>query len=373
MKKEIAMQSLTKGPRPTLTMPEVRDRGAPALIERSIAGGERKQSMKQGVILIVFCLIVGMAASAHAAGTPAGTSITNKATATYTVSGNTVSVDSNTNIVRVAELLNHTLTWQDAAPGVAVAPGQSALAHVKLTNTGNGSDTYFLSATGSGIGGDDFDPLVTGIYVDLNGDGIYTAGTDSVYSAVSGLILPLNGSANLLIMSSVTTTGLVDGNKGNINVTALSAEGAHAPGTVLAGLGEGSPATDAVIGSAGGTQSVTPVYVILSGVVALNKTAAVIDPWGGSQPVPGAVIRYTITATASGTGTAVGVKITDPLPANTTYKPGTLKWNGASLTDGADADKGDVGATTAGTVTVNLGDLTSASPAQVIVFDVTIN
>jgi hypothetical protein len=47
--------------------------------------------------------------------------------------------------------------------------------------------------------------------------------------------------------------------------------------------------------------------------------------------------------------------------------------NGAPLTDAADADAGNFGVTAPNTITVNLGTLTSASPAQVIIFDVRID
>ena len=43
------------------------------------------------------------------------------------------------------------------------------------------------------------------------------------------------------------------------------------------------------------------------------------------------------------------------------------------LTDEPDGDSGDVGGTTPGTVTVNLGDVVGGSPFQTITFDVVIN
>ncbi len=65
--------------------------------------------------------------------------------------------------------------------------------------------------------------------------------------------------------------------------------------------------------------------------------------------------------------------MTDVLPANTSYTGSTLTLNAATLTDIADGDAGDVGDTTVNTVTVDLGDLTAAMPAQTITFEVTIN
>jgi uncharacterized repeat protein (TIGR01451 family) len=115
------------------------------------------------------------------------------------------------------------------------------------------------------------------------------------------------------------------------------------------------------------------ITIVSIAAVYISKAVLVIDQYGGSQPITGATIRYTLTVTAAGSGTAMGVVITDLLPTNTTYTPGTLKLNGVVLSDAADGDAGDVGGTTAGTVTVKPGDLTSASPVQTITFDVKIN
>ena len=89
--------------------------------------------------------------------------------------------------------------------------------------------------------------------------------------------------------------------------------------------------------------------------------------------MPGATMTYNIGVSVTGPGTATGVVITDPIPANTTYTTGTLTRNAVSLTDVVDADAGDVGGTTPNTVTVDLGDLTAALPIQTISFEVIIN
>ena len=105
----------------------------------------------------------------------------------------------------------------------------------------------------------------------------------------------------------------------------------------------------------------------------LVKSVVISDPFGGNQPVTGATLTYSIDVTVTGPGTATSVVITDPLPANTTYTAGTLTLNAAALTDVVDADAGDVSGTTPNTVTVNLGDLTPASPVQTITFETIIN
>ncbi|MER5645461.1 hypothetical protein [Streptosporangium sp. NPDC002524] len=55
--------------------------------------------------------------------------------------------------------------------------------------------------------------------------------------------------------------------------------------------------------------------------VQMTKTAQVV---GGGTPAPGSVVQYTITATNTGDDTAIGVLLSDPIPANTVYVPGTI-------------------------------------------------
>ncbi len=94
---------------------------------------------------------------------------------------------------------------------------------------------------------------------------------------------------------------------------------------------------------------------------------------GGTEPVTGALITYAIRVTVSGSGTAEGLVITDSIPENTTYKAGTLALNSLFLSDAADTDPGDVNASLPGFVYVDLGDMTSSSPMQLIQFTVTID
>ncbi len=86
----------------------------------------------------------------------------------------------------------------------------------------------------------------------------------------------------------------------------------------------------------------------------------------------GAQITYQITTTVTGTGTAVGVVVNDPVPANTTYSPESMTLNGAVLTDAADADVGEFNAG-GSSIAIQLGDLTAADGPQVVEFIVVID
>lgn len=319
-------------------------------------------------IVILACLSVS---SVYAAGTPAGTVISNAAKATYTSGGPVVTTNSNTVNVIVAEVINVTVTWQDAA-NVAVSPGQTnAVLTFKVTNTGNGTEPFLLAGNAT-VAGDQFDPTLASIYLDTNNNGVYDSGTDTLYVPnVNNPNLAADGFVNVFILANIPALGVVDGNLGFATLTGTSKTGTGAAGTIFALQGDGG--VDAIIGATTGTAVATGKYVISSVLVSINKSATVSDVYGGTRAITGSTIRYSMTVTATGSGTAVGVVITDVIPAFTAYTAGTLKLNAGALSDNLDADAGDVGGTTAGTVTVSLGNLTSSSAVQTIAFDVTIN
>lgn len=326
-------------------------------------------------LLAAAALCLLMADTAAAAGTAAGTNIANQATANYTIGASSYLATSNTSTVRVAELLSSTVVWMDTPPGVAVSAGAADQpVTVRITNTGNGSETYLLSALSAGIGGDQFDPTLVGIVLDANGNGTYDAGVDTLYiSGVNDPVLAADASRAVFVLNGIPA-GAASGDRGITRLIVTSQTGTGAPGTSFAGAGDGG--SDAVVGAWGGTQTVNAAYVVSGVNLVVNKSVTVIDPRGGTQPEPGALLRYTITVTVPGNGTATGVVVTDLVPANTTYVAGTLRLNGISLTDIADVpvpDAGDFNATIPGAVTVRLGNLTSASPVQIIIFDVRIN
>lgn len=327
---------------------------------------------RQGLLCAFFAawLLVASAGPGFAAGTPAGSVITNRATVVYTVGGLSLSVSSNTVSVVVAEILDVTATWQDAASVNVFAGDTDRVLTFLVTNTGNGTDRYSLSVNGS-LAGDDFDPVPAGIYLDSNGNGTYDPGTDVQYSAgANDPLLAADQSLAVFVLSDIPSD-IGAGDIGSVMLSSVSIDGGGmAAGAVIPGGGDGG--VDAVVGSSGARASATGSYV--ASVVVATKSSLVADPYGGSRVIPGAVITYTIVVSVSGAGaTASGVTVEDPVPANTTYVPGSLTLNGVGLTDASDGDPGDVGQTTPGTVTVCLGDLTSASPAQTITFRATVN
>src|SRR4051794_23201236 len=96
---------------------------------------------------------LGLGGAAQAAGTPAGTDITNVAHATYDQpDGTPATVDSNTVTIKVDELLDVTVAWREPSD-VPSAPGlTNQILSFTVTNAGNGHETFALNTVHAGGG-----------------------------------------------------------------------------------------------------------------------------------------------------------------------------------------------------------------------------
>jgi len=321
-------------------------------------------------LTLALLLTIWLPATAMAIGTSAGIDISNSSTAEYSIAGSSGSVNGNTVSFRVDEKLDVNVTWQDAANVGVSTPDTDQILTFLLTNTGNGNDAYTLSVQNA-LGGDQFNPVQVDIYLDTNGNGNFNAGVDTLYiPGTNDPVLGADASQTIFVRNNIPA-GLNGGDLGNSQLTATSTTGSGAPATSFANAGDNN--TTAVVGTSGGSSSAIGTYDVTYATVSLLKSVIISDPLGGNQPMPGATMTYSIQVSVTGPGTANGVVITDPIPANTTYTTGTLTLNAVSLSDVADGDAGDVGGTTPNTATVDLGNLTAASPIQTITFEVIIN
>lgn len=319
-----------------------------------------------------------MASPAFAAGTLAGTEIKNTAQATYTDPGTgttSAPIDSNEVTMQVDELLNVTTASTDAGPIPVSAGGSGYVTTFQVTNTGNGPEAFVLAATGAGIGGDQFDPSVTQIVID-DGDGIYEPGIDVVYTPGSDTpILNPDQSLTVFVISSIPSNAN-DGNTGNVELTATASTGSGAPGTTFPG--DGYLGSDAVVGSTTASATDAGTYQVQKATVTLLKSQSVVDPWGrvDTVTVPGSIITYTIVATVSGSGTLNGLKITDVVPAGTTYvsSPPSITYEGVPQTDAVDGDQGSItGATVLGDAGPIVLGSTPTTVTRTLTFKVKVN
>jgi len=301
---------------------------------------------------------------AHAGGVKAGTLIENTASATYDGGAGPVTIPSNTITVKVDELLDVTVTSRDSGP-VSAAPG-SAVLTFELTNTGNGPEAYTLTANPA-VAGNDFDTTVNGIAVDTNGNGVYDPGVDQMLTGPA-TTAAIAADASLTVFVLVTIPGgVADGDQSDVSLLAEAVTGTGAPGTAFAGQGAGGG--NAIVGSTGANATATGSSSVGITDVDLIKSATVRDPFGGTGIVPGATITYAIRAEVRGSGSVSDLVVTDAAPADTTYVAGSLKLDGATLTDAADADAGRFG--TSG-ISVDLGTVSGGS-SRTVTFQVTID
>lgn len=314
---------------------------------------------------------LGAPCASHAAGTAAGTNIQNTAQVSYTVGSSTVTTSSNTSSVTVAEILDAVLTI--AAPTVTVSPGATAAELVfTLTNTGNGTETFNLTALSAGVVGDDFDPTLASpaIYFDTDNSGDFS-GSDVAYNpGANNPVLAADASVRLIVVNNIPNTPL-NGNRGRSQLTAAAATGTGAPGTAFIGGGDGG--VDAVAGTTGGDSVLFGEYLVADVQLTAVKSQTIIDQFGGGRPLPGARINYQVVVTPSGSGNATAAAFSDLVPTHTTYVAGSLRLNGAALSDGADADAGTFVSALAPQVRVTLGNLAGGAGPQTIEFAVTIN
>jgi uncharacterized repeat protein (TIGR01451 family) len=289
--------------------------------------------------------------SAWAAGTLAGTNIENIATASYDSGTGTIDIQSNVAVILVDELLDVTVASID--PGdVPTTPGATGSAlSFRITNTGNGPESFRLTPNVANAG-DDFDPALAQVVIDTNNNGVYDPGVDTVYVAgTNDPVLIPDQSVNIFVLTNIPGTQ-ANGDRANVSLLAAATTGTGAPGTSFAGAGQGGG--DAVAGTTGADGEASGFLRVDAATVALVKSAVVADPFGGTNSVPGSTITYTIVATVSGAGTLNNLVINDPIPTGTTYVPGSMTLQAATLTDATDADSGNFNGTR---VRVGLGSV----------------
>lgn len=354
-----------------------------------------KSVITRNILLSTFLLLTTflLPQAALSANTPAGTIISNTVTLTYAIGAvSNLSVSASTSLV-VDNRVNVVVTKNADAN---VMPGSmNEVLIFTVTNVGNATQRYALSFTNSaGV-------VMNNVRIFLD-DGTTLNGydaADTLYVDASTFgDVAVDGTFNILIVADVPLT-IPDGGTSDYQLVATTVDAGTTNVTVET-AGADTSGVDVVFadinGSAAGDinrdgkHSATGSYMANLPTLDIIKTALIYyessvgtndgtlaNNWADCTVCPtakpGAIIRYSLEISVTGGGTATAVIITDLIPVYSTYNTGTLKLEGALLTDMSDGDDGDVGGTTANTVTVHLGDMTNASLPQTITFDVTID
>jgi trimeric autotransporter adhesin len=277
-------------------------------VNKTVSRAKRSAALGAALLLCTTTLV-------DSAPPPAGTSIGNQASATYTDASNTPrSTTSNVAITIVQQVASFTLTADGAR---FAAPGGQVFFPHTVVNTGNGADTFNLSVANN-ASGDNFDLASLALYADANGDG-----------------LPDNATA-------INTTGPLAAGA-NFRFVAL--------GIVPASETAGRIALITV--TASGTATATPApaqsntdTTTVTGNAVVNVTKALSANSGppGSGP-------HTVTLTYNNVGnsTATNLTLRDLLPAGMNYVPNSARWSvtgGIQLTDASNTDAQGAGSDT---------------------------
>lgn len=299
------------------------------------------------------------------AGVPAGSAITNQASASYTTGSYTANVQSNGDTVLVANLAGIDLST--TATNKTGNPSDQIVYPFTATNNGNADDKINITTAstagwtwviwrdvdGNGIPGTDGDYVLT----DTNADGIVDTGTLSQYGSIALL--------SVATIPAGTSNGATD---------ALTISGASVNDPTK---------TDSLSFT---TTVKAPVLNMTKAITAVQApgggaTCTPTDGTNGSPCtiVPGSVITYQVTATNSGNGNATAVVITDIIPLYTTYVTGSIKTGttAGTLITRTDASDGDGGSYDSGSNAIVVGGAgilnLGASGTWVVEFKVTVN
>ena len=327
------------------------------------------------IIAMAIFAVITLTTGALAAGTGAGSTISNTASASYsigTIPGYTAT--SNTDTITVDEIINVVVEHQDSN-NIPVEMGDTqAITTFKITNTGNGTENFDLTAASDiallldGVTPDNFNPSFNFIYVETNSTNSWQS-DDTVYNATNypdGISIAADGEVIVYLLNDIPSSGL---SETNIGLTRLTATSETFGSTGTAGLhsnGGGSDgATDAVAGSTAGIGVDEWFYEITSVQVHINKTHSINDGYSGTSAIPGATITYSLLVTTSGTSYADNVVISDTLDTSlVTYIPGSLKLNGGAP-GGVDftdlSTDSDGGSYNAGVITITFSQITGLS------------
>ena len=247
--------------------------------------------------------------------TAAGTEIKNLATVSYEdAAGNSFTAQSNEAVVTVAQVYSAAINSTDT--NLTASPGQPVDLSYTLENTGNGADTFVLSAADNIIGGDSIDADTITIYEDLNNNGQADAGEP----VISSVVLNAGEIASIVVRTDVPTSA-IGGDELGVTLTAEAEEGT--------GAAVAASVTDLTAGKGPDTldSTVESLITVTGGAVVVSTKSSVHNPATSE-------IEYTVTIRNNGNADATSVLLQDAIPENTTYVAGSATTSGLITSNG---------------------------------------
>ncbi|HJS12777.1 hypothetical protein [Sphingopyxis sp.] len=345
--------------------------------------------------------VIGLAAlssvaatPAFAAGTTAGTTITNTATVDYQVGGVAQGQQSASNNFTVDRKIN-LLVEEVGTVTTNAVPGQTnAVTTFQLTNSSNEILDFALVAsqivggTAAHGGTDTFNANNVRIYRDntVTGTiGSWDAGDTLITAYVDELVV--DTAIRLFVVSDIPA-GLANNAVAGVTLRATAREGGLAStqgATITETTGANTAGKDTVFadiaGVAGdiardGSHSDNDDYTVQTATLAVTKTSRVIsDPFNNTtnpKLIPGAVVEYCIAVANSGGAAATSVVINDPVPGQLTFNAGTILLSGTVTSGTCDFNGTAGGSYTAPNVSGTIASI-AAGAASTLVFRATVN
>lgn len=333
------------------------------------------------------------ATPAFAAGTTAGTTITNTATVDYQVGGVAQGQQSASNNFTVDRKIN-LLVEEVGTVTTNAVPGQTnAVTTFQLTNSSNEALDFALVAsqivggTAAHGGTDTFDANNVRIYRDNIATGTigsWDAG-DALVTYIDELV---TDTAIRLFVVADMPAGLANNAVAGVTLRATAREGALV-GTQGAAITETTGANtagkDTVFADTAGvtgdiardaSHSDNDDYTVQTATLAVTKTSRVIsDPFNNiTNPklIPGAIVEYCIAVANSGSADATSVLINDPVPGQLTFNAGTILLNGTVTAGTCNADGAAGGSYAAPNVSGTIATV-AAGATRTLVFRATVN
>jgi len=371
-------------------------------------------------VVLAAGLTLGALPQAFAAGTAAGTDISNTASVDFVVGGvNQPDVSSNTTTFKVDRKINLTVAEVGGAATSSVPGSTAQVLTFTVTNNANSVLDFDLiptqdatSAATAFADTDNFDVTAPAVFVESGATAGYQVAEDTATFIDE---LAADGVRTVYIVANIPAAR-VNGDTAGLTLTAVAAQSTDGTGAYVAtpaalaanaaetntGAADDTTFVDTVFGDVAGDtdaaqdgrHSDDDEYDVVTAAIAVTKSSVVVsDPFNGTtnpKSIPGAVVEYCLDVNNTGAAAAGTIILTDAIPANTTFVAGSIKSasTGAAATcdlnsgtteddnnagaDEADTDGGDFAVTTAGAITVRTPSIAAGSRFKAI-FRVTVD
>ena len=338
-----------------------------------------------GCALCAICATGLASAPAFAAGTAAGTVISNEVTVSYEVASVPQADATASNDITVDRKVDLSVARVDNTATQVVPNAVAQPVSFTIENLSNATLDFELTASqtasgsAAGISGtDSFDVTAPITYYLDDGDGVFDAG-DTLITHLDALAPDIQVRVHAVATS--VPSGLANGSIASLTLTATAKENDNGTGlgsnlsqaaTNTAGVdtifADGAGATDAARDAA---FSATDDYAVFTATLSAAKSSRIVSgDFGTGAAIPGAVVEYCVAVTnAPGGAAASNITISDTVPTEVTYDAAFgVKVGGADcLTPGAGS-----GSQSGGVVSGTIANL-AAGTAQTLIFRATIN